>query len=105
MNFLKMNLYHLFKNAINFNFKKFNPHIMVLFLTFYADYALTAASVIKSFVDTFDYKPSNILSDDYSKYPLVKQQFELEENKFFNLIQVMGLTNDYPVSEEHRQPK
>lgn len=25
---------------------------------------LTAAAVIKSFVDTFDYKPSNILSDD-----------------------------------------
>lgn len=192
INFFKMNLYHLPKNAINFNFKKFNPHIMGLCLTYHvnlklstrktaralaeihgikishtmvADYALTAASVIKPFVDTFDYKPSNILSadetyikvkgirhyvwivmdackksilgyqvsntravgpcilamrmafdkfqsfpgkslkfiaDGYSAYPLAKQQFELEENKIFDLTQVIGLTNDDPVSEEHR---
>ena len=29
-----------------------------------ANYAMTAASVIKPFVDTYDYKPSNILSAD-----------------------------------------
>jgi transposase-like protein len=192
INFFKMNLYHLPKNAINFNFKKFNPHIMGLCLTYHvnlklstrqtahaladihrikishtmvADYALTAASVIKPFVDTFNYNPSKILSadetyikvkgirnyvwivmdackksilgyqvsntravgpcilamrmafdkfqsfpgkslkfiaDGYSAYPLAKQQFELEENKIFNLTQVIGLTNDDPVSEEHR---
>jgi hypothetical protein len=133
-----------------------------------ADYSLTAASVIKPFVDTFDYKPSNILSadetyikvkgvrhyvwivmdackksilgyqvsntrsvgpcilamrmafdkfqhfpgkllkfiaDGYSAYPLAKQQFELEENKIFDLTQVIGLTNDDPVSEENRWVK
>ncbi|MBM6820675.1 hypothetical protein H6A19_15265, partial [Clostridium saudiense] len=36
----------------------------------------------------------------YSAYPLAKQQFELEENKEFNLTQVIGLTNEDPVSEE-----
>ena len=35
-------------------------------------------------------------------YPLVKQQFELETNKEFNLTQVIGITNEYPVSEEYR---
>lgn len=86
-----MNLHHLPKNVVNFNFKKFNPHVMGLCLTYHvnlklstrktaralaeihgikishtmvADYALTAASVIKPFVDTFDYKPSKILSAD-----------------------------------------
>lgn len=91
INFFKMNLHHLPKNVVNFNFKKFNPHVMGLCLTYHvnlklstrktaralaeihgikishtmvADYALTAASVIKPFVDTFDYKPSKILSAD-----------------------------------------
>ncbi|CAI3585249.1 DDE_Tnp_IS240 domain-containing protein [Clostridium neonatale] len=130
-----------------------------------ANYALTAASVIKPFIDTFDYKPSKILAadetyikvkgikyyvwivmdackksilgyqvfdtravgpcilamrmsfekfkifpnnalkfiaDGYSAYPLAKLQFELEENKHFDLTQVIGLTNDDPVSEEYR---
>lgn len=130
-----------------------------------ANYALTAAAVIKPFVDTYDYTPSNILSDDetyikvngvknyvwlimdackksilgyqvsdtrdvgpcilamrmafdkfksfpgkalkfiadgYVAYPLAKQQFELKENKIFDLTQVIGLTNDDGVSKEHR---
>jgi len=133
-----------------------------------ANYALTAAAVIKPFVDTFDYKPSNILSadetyikvkgirnyvwivmdackksilgyqvsdtravgpcilamrmafnkfqifpskmlkfiaDGYSAYPLARQQFELEENKIFDLTQVIGLTNDDAVSKEYRWVK
>ncbi len=91
VDFFKMNLHTLSKRAINFNFKKFNPHIMGLCLTYHvnlklstrqtahalaeihaikishtmvANYALTAATVIKPFVDTFDYRPSNILSAD-----------------------------------------
>ena len=32
--------------------------------TMVANYAMTAAAVIKPFIDTFDYKPSNILSAD-----------------------------------------
>ena len=192
INFFKMDLYSLPKSAVNFSFKKFNPHIMGLCLTYHvnlklstrqtahalaevhginishttvANYALTAAAVIKPFVDTFDYKPSSIFSadetyikvkgikhyvwivmdackksilgyqvsdtravgpcilamrmafdkikniadrtlnfvaDGYSAYPLAKQQFELESNIKFNLTQVIGLTNDDPVSEEHR---
>lgn len=35
----------------------------------------------------------------YSAYPLAKQQFELEENKEFNLTQFIGVTNEDPVSE------
>jgi len=44
-------------------------------------------------------------ADGYSAYPLAKQQFELEENKQFDLTQVIGLTNDNPVSEEYRWVK
>jgi transposase-like protein/ssDNA-binding Zn-finger/Zn-ribbon topoisomerase 1 len=195
VDFFKMDLHALSKRAINFNFKKFNPHIMGLCLTYHvnlklstrqtahalaevhgikishtmvANYALTAATVIKPFVDTFDYNPSNILSadetyikvkgirhyvwivmdackksilgyqvsdtravgpcilamrmafdkfkifpgkmlkfiaDGYSAYPLARQQFELEENKIFDLTQVIGLTNDDAVSKEYRWVK
>lgn len=133
-----------------------------------AKYALTAAAVIKPFLVTFNYKPSQILSadetyikvkgikhyiwivmdackksilgyqvsntravgpcilamrmafdkfskfpgkalkfvaDGYSSYPLAQQQFELEENKIFNLTQVIGLSNDDPVSTEFRWVK
>lgn len=190
-----MNLHTISKRAVNFNFKKFNPHIMGLSLTYHvnfklstretaralaeihgikishtivANYALTAATVIKPFVDTFDYKPSNILSadetyikvkgirhyvwivmdackksilgyqlsdtravgpcilamrmafdkfqifpnkmlkfiaDGYSAYPLARQQFELEEDKIFDLTQVIGLTNYDEVSKEYRWVK
>jgi hypothetical protein len=84
-----MDLYGLPKRAMNFDFKKFNPHIMGLCLTYHvnlglssrktahaleevhgikishnmiANYAMTAAAVIKPFTDTYDYKPANILS-------------------------------------------
>lgn len=195
INFFKMRLYNISNRATSFNFKKFNPHILGLCLTYHvnlklstrqtahamdevhgikishtmvANYALTAAAVIKPFVDKFDYNPSNIISadetyikvkgirhyvwivmdackksilgyqvsdtravgpcilamrmafdkfknfpgkalnfiaDGYSAYPLAKQQFELEENKIFNLNQVIGLTNDDPVSTEFRWVK
>ena len=195
INFFKVNLYSVSKRATTLNFKKFNPHIMGLALTYHvnlklstrqtahalkevhgidishtmvSNYALTAAAVIKPFVDTFDYKPSKILSadetyikvkgakyyiwivmdackksilgyhvsdtrsvapcilamrmafdkfkefpgkalkfiaDGYTAYPLAKQQFELEENKDFDLTQVIGLTNDDPVSAEYRWVK
>ena len=91
IDFFHMDLYSLPKNATSFNFKKFNPHILGLVLTYHinlklstrqtshaleevhnikishttvANYAMTAAAVIKPFVDTYDYKPSNILSAD-----------------------------------------
>lgn len=91
VDFFKMDLHDLPSNAINLKFKKFNAHIMGLCLTYHvnlklstrqtahaleevhgikishtmiAKYAMTAAAVIKPFVDTFDYKPSNILSAD-----------------------------------------
>ncbi|OPJ54560.1 DDE-type integrase/transposase/recombinase [Clostridium oryzae] len=91
VDFFKMDLNSLPARAINFSFKKFNPHIMGLCLTYHvnlklstrqtahaleevhgikishtmvAHYATTAAAVIKPFVDSFNYKPSNILSAD-----------------------------------------
>ncbi|MGL5802372.1 MAG: IS6 family transposase [Cetobacterium sp.] len=192
INFFKMKLYEPTEKAIGFNFKKFNPHILGLCLTYHvnlklstrqtshalaeihgiqishtqiATYAKVAAQVIKPFVDTFDYKPSTLLvadetyikvkgikhyiwfimdackksiigyqvsdtrsvgpcilamrmafdkfkdfknntikfvADGYTAYPLAKQQFELEKNMLFNLVQVIGLTNDDPVSTNHR---
>jgi len=91
INFFKMDLHELSPKAVNFKYKKFNAHIMGLCLTYHvnlklstrqtahaleevhgirishtmvANYAMTAAAVIKPFVDTFDYKPSKILSAD-----------------------------------------
>ena len=91
MDFFAMDLYSLPKRATSFDFKKFNPHILGLVLTYHvncrlstrqtaqvmeeihkvkishttvAHYAMTAAAVIKPFVDSYDYKPSNILSAD-----------------------------------------
>ena len=195
VDFFKMDLHEISKRAVNFSFKKFNPHIMGLCLTYHvnlnlstrqtanalsdvhgikishtmvANYAQTAAAVIKPFVDTYDYKPSTILSadetyikvkgvrryvwlvmdackksilgyqvsdtravgpciltmrmafdkfkdfpgkalkfiaDGYSAYPLARQTFELEENKIFDIIQVIGLTNEDAVSKEYRWVK
>ena len=48
----------------------------------------------------FPGKALNFVADGYSAYPLAKQQFELEENKEFNLTQVIGLTNENPVSKQ-----
>lgn len=91
VDFFAMDLHSLPQNATSFSFKKFNPHILGLVLTYHvnlklstrqtsyalkdihgidishttvANYAMTAAAVIKPFVDTYDYKPSNILSAD-----------------------------------------
>lgn len=194
-NFFSMDLKHISNRASSFDFKKFNPHILGLCLTYnvnlklstrqtaraleevhgvsishttVANYALTASAVLKPFIDSFDYKPSNILAadetytkvkgikryvwlvmdackksilgyqvsssrdvgpciltmrmafdkfksfpqkvlkfiaDGYSAYPLAQQQFELSQNKFFNLIQVIGLANDDEVSSEFRWVK
>ncbi|MBZ2174718.1 transposase [Schnuerera sp. xch1] len=41
------------------------------------------------------------VSNGYSVYNLAKQQFALND-KDFNLIQVIGLTNDDPISKEYR---
>lgn len=91
IDFFKMDLHELPKGVMNFSFKKFNAHIMGLCLTYHvnlklstrqtahalteihninishtmvANYAMTAAAIIKPFTDTYDYKPSNILSAD-----------------------------------------
>lgn len=191
-NFFKMDLHALPKRATNFKYRKFNSHVMGLCLTYHvnlqlstrqtaralkevhgidishatiSNYALTAAAVIKPFVDQFDYQPSNNLAadetyikvkgirhyiwfvmdatkksilgyqvsdtravgpcilamrmafekfktfpgraltfvaDGYSAYPLARQQFELEEDKVFDLTQVIGLTNEDAVSTEYR---
>ena len=59
------------------------------------------ANLIKNFPN----KTLKFIADGYSAYPLAKQQFELEEDKIFNLTQVIGLTNDDPVSTEFRWVK
>ena len=85
-----MYLYPISKHATGFSFKKFNPHLMGLCLTYHVNWKMSTrqtahvleevyvikishrtvdnyalkATVIKPLVDTFDYKPSRILSAD-----------------------------------------
>lgn len=191
VDYFKMDLYSLPKGASSLSFREFSPHIMGLCLTYNVDlglstrataralweihqvkishtmvsnYAKTATSLIKPFVDNYDYRPSNYLaadetytkvkgvrhyvwfvmdavkksilgyqisdtrdvgpcilamrmafakfkefpgnalkfiSDGYTAYKLAQQQFSLQ-GMDFNLIQVIGLTNDDPTSTEYR---
>ena len=91
INFFKVDLYSLPKNASTLQFRKFSPHIMGLALTYLincgmstratarvlrevhgvkishtqiANYATTAAYCVKPFVDSYDYKPTNYLAAD-----------------------------------------
>jgi len=91
IDFFKVDLYALPKNASSLIFRKFSPHVMGLCLTYMvncgmstratsrvmrevhgvkishtqiASYATTAAYCIKPFVDSFDYKPTNYLAAD-----------------------------------------
>lgn len=91
IDFFKIDLYSLPKNASTLQFRKFSPHIMGLALTYLincgmstratarvlrevhgvkishtqiANYATTAAYCVKPFVDSYDYKPTNYLSAD-----------------------------------------
>ena len=91
IDFFKIDLYSLPKNASTLQFRKFSPHIMGLALTYLincgmstratarvlrevhgvkishtqiANYATTAAYCVKPFVDSYDYKPTNYLAAD-----------------------------------------
>ena len=91
IDFFKVDLYSLPKNASSLAFRKFSPHVMGLCLTYLvncglstrktrdvmrevhgvkishtqiASYATTAAYCIKPFVDSFDYNPTNFLAAD-----------------------------------------
>jgi len=52
----------------------------------------------------FPGKALKFVADGYTAYKLAQQQFMLH-GMDFNLIQVIGLTNDDPVSEEYRWQK
>lgn len=194
IDFFKMDLHAVSEKATGFNFKKFNPHIIGLVLTYsinlklstrktsqalkdihgisishqqISNYLHVVGAVLKPFVDTFDYEPTNVLTadetyiktkgkrtylwfvmdsvkktilgyqtsfdrsvgpcilsmrmafekfkifpddltfvaDGYTAYPLAKQQFEINENKKFKLIQVIGLCNRDKVSTQWRYAK
>ena len=45
------------------------------------------------------------IADGYSAYPLAAQQFELHDNKIFDITPVIGLTNNDAVSKEFRPYK
>ena len=91
VDFFKMDLHNLPDWATSFRYKKYNAHIMGLCLTYHvnlglslrktsralkdihslnishtmiANYARTAAIIIKPFVDTYDYSPSDELTAD-----------------------------------------
>ena len=189
--FFKVDLFSMPKNASSLSFRKFSPHIVGLCLTYLvncglstrktrdimrevhgvsishtqiANYATTAAYLIKPFVDSFDYNPTNYLAadetytkvkgvkhyvwfimdaikksilgyrasdsrdvgpcilamrmafakfkvfpgkalkfiaDGYTAYLLAQQQFALK-GMHFDVTQVIGLTNDDPVSSQYR---
>ena len=191
IDFFKMDLSSMPKGSVNFSFRNFSPHIMGLCLTYNVNlgmstrataralseihgvkishvmvskYAKTAAAIVKTFVDSYDYKPTNYLAGDetyikvkgvkhyiwfimdalkksilgyqvsstrdtgpcilamrmafskfkkfpgsalrfvadgYTAYNLAQQQFALN-NMDFKLTQVIGLSNDDPVSTEFR---
>lgn len=191
MDFFKIDLSSIPEKLFSMNFRNFSPHVMGLCLTYHVNlglssrktaqalldihgvkishvtvskYAKTAAVTVKTFVDNFDYKPSNHLAadetytkvkgvrhyvwfvmdalkksilgyqisntrdigpcvlamrmafgkfkefpgkalkfaaDGYTTYKLAQQLFA-EKGMDFNLIQVIGLTNDDPVSTEYR---
>jgi transposase-like protein len=191
VDFFKMDLHSMPKGSVNLTFRNFSPHIMGLCLTYnvnlglstrataralweihqvkishvmISNYAKTAAALVKPFVDSYDYKPTNYLAadetytkvkgvrhyvwfvmdaikksilgyqisstrdvgpciltmrmafskfkdfpgkalkfaaDGYTAYKLAQQQFMLQ-GMDFNLIQVIGLTNEDPVSTEYR---
>lgn len=192
LDFFAMDLNQLPSWVTSFKFRRNNAHIMGLCLTYHvnlglslrktaeamreihnieishtmvASYARTAAVLIKPFVDTFDYNPSNdlaadetyikikglkgylwiimdtvsrsilgyqvsksrdvgpciltmrmafekfkvfprkalnFIADGYSAYPLAAQQFKLEKSYDFDVVQVIGLSNDDAVSKEFR---
>jgi transposase-like protein/ssDNA-binding Zn-finger/Zn-ribbon topoisomerase 1 len=91
IDFFKMDLSSLPKGATNLSFRNFSSHIMGLCLTYnvnlglstrataralwevhgvkishatVANYAKTAAALVKPFVDNYDYKPTNYLAAD-----------------------------------------
>lgn len=191
IDFFDVDLSSMPKGATSLNFRNFSPHVMGLCLTYHVNlglstrktahalleihqvkishvmvsrYAITAAALVKPFVDNYDYKPTNYLAadetytkvkgirqyvwfvmdaikksilgyqvsytrdtgpciltmrmafskfkefpgkalkfvaDGYTAYKLAQQQFMLK-GLDFNLIQVIGLTNDDPVSTEYR---
>ena len=53
----------------------------------------------------FPGKALKFIADGYSAYPLAAQQFKLEKDWDFDIIQVIGLTNDDAVSKEYRPLK
>ncbi len=191
IDFFEVDLSSMPKGATSLNFRNFSSHVMGLCLTYNVNlglstrktalalweihgvkishvmvsrYAITAAALVKPFVDNYDYKPTNYLAadetytkvkgvrqyvwfvmdaikksilgyqasytrdtgpciltmrmafakfkefpgkslkfiaDGYTAYKLAQQQFMLKDLDF-NLVQVIGLTNDDPVSTEYR---
>ena len=53
----------------------------------------------------FPGKALRFVADGYSAYPLACQQFAIQEDKLFDITQVIGLANDDPVSKEFRSLK
>jgi DNA-directed RNA polymerase subunit RPC12/RpoP len=132
VDFFRMDLDSLPKNASSLKFSKHNSHIMSLCLTMHvnlqlslrktaqalndlygikishqqvANYARAASLLVKPFVDHYHYpKSKTFIADGYSAYPLAAQQFFLEfkEDFQFQVTQVIGLTNDDAVTAEFR---
>ena len=97
VDFFRMDLNSLPKNASSLKFRKHDSHVMSLCLAMRQVF-LHLKELPKNF---------KFIADGYSAYPLVAQQFDLEsKGKFkFDITQVIGLTNDDEVSKKHRPYK
>ncbi|MHB1484060.1 MAG: IS6 family transposase [Saccharofermentanales bacterium] len=194
VDFFKMDPYSMPAGSCNLKFRNFSPHVLGLCLSYtvnlglstrvtamalrdihevsishvtVAKYAKTAAAIVKPFVDSFDYKPSNyiaadetyikvkkvkhyvwfvmdalkksilgyqvsdsrglapcilamrmafdkfkvfpgkalkFIADGFPVYLLARNEFA-KNNMDFDVTQVVGLTNDDPVSTEYRWVK
>ncbi len=62
---------------------------------------LTMRMAFSKFKD-FPGKALKFIADGYTAYPLAAQQFKLEKDWDLDITQVIGLTNDDPVSKEFR---
>ncbi|SET00852.1 DDE domain-containing protein [Natronincola peptidivorans] len=115
MDFFKMHLHALPNWATNFKFKRQNPHVMGLCLTYHVNLGLSLRKTSQALKEIHNisishamvasYAKTAFVADGYSAYPLASQQFAIQEDKLFDITQVIGLTNDDPISKEFRSLK
>ena len=119
IDFFRMELSSLPKNASSLKFSKHNAHVMSLCLTLHINLGLSLRKTRQALKDLYNINISHqqianycktaaicikLIADGYSAYPLAAMEFakKFGEDFTFQVTQVLGLTNDDAVSKEHR---